>query len=537
MKFISLAFAVALSFCAVAAPGFANSHEDKRLGYKIYTPKKWSSIPVSSEDGWIVAKYLSPKPNFYTDKESGYTYELKPEVAVVVFLSEKYEDDAIEKIDASDGKAKQATIRFKSPYKTYPEYLKGTYRGAGFFIAEEEEVTIGDYLVTKYVIKVEKLSYAPKRIITWVYHTADIDFAIQVECFESAYPKLKKEIKKIHGSFKEIPRTEGTVSRQGVTGGSITFTTETLTPEERTRDRKDKEKAAAKAAKAALTDGWEYLEIGPFIILNHANDKQAKIWADRGQAVLDWCEDEFPYLGKNEYVSKIMLRICKDYDEAIAFSPFLWISSRPMEINLYKDDVGKGSYQHQRFNTYMMDHWLRQKDGNLYFDLPTWMRYGLKGMISNSKTKGKKLEMRPSDWENMELREEVKAGTAHTPQEIFLSGSESYSDENFGYEATALMRFLLSGPGSKSRLTKGIVESYFKNLQEVMDVIAEEDDDDDKFKDATTEEEEEAQFKARQTRAKENERRVIDETFERTFGTWTDKEWSQFEKAYFKAIR
>jgi hypothetical protein len=537
MKFISLLLATALSFCAVAAPSLAGSHEDKRLGYKIYTPKKWTSIPISSDESWVVAKFLSPRFNYYTDKNLGYTFEHKPQMEVIAFLSDKYKEDEIVTETDEDGNVEKIIFKLTNPYKNYSEYLKGTYSGGGFYIAEEKEETVGDYLVTKYVIKVEKQSYGPKRIVTWVYHTADIDFAVQVECFESAYSKLKKDIKKIHSSFEEIPRTEGTVARTGVTGASMTFDAKKKTPKERMKSRKDTEKTAAKAAKGSLTDGWSFVEIDPFMFVHHDNAKQAKMWADRGKAVYKFCEKSFPDIGKDEHVSKMLVRICKDYDEARAFSPYIWTSSRPLEFVLYRDNVGVGSMQNQLFNYRVMQHWLRQKDRDLYFDLPPWMRNGLQSMISNAKIKGKKLELRASDWENMGLREEVKAGTAHTPKEIFLSNSDNFQDENFSYEAAALMRFLLAGPGSKNRLTKNIIKDYFANLKEVSLSLAEEDDDDEPRGEAETEEEEEARYKARQALGKENEQRIVEATFEATFGSWDDKDWLQFEKLYFKAIQ
>ncbi len=357
-----------------------------------------------------------------------------------------------------------------------------------------------------------------------------------MECFEKAYPKLKKDINKILGSFKEIPRTEGTVSQGGITGASMTFNFKKMTPKERTKSRKDREKATGKKAKESLTEGWTYVEMDPFMMVHHDEGKQAKMWADRGKAVYKFCEKSFPYLGEDEHVSKLLVRICKDYDEAEAFSPFIWTSSRPLEFVLYRDNVGVGSVQNQLFNQKVMQHWLRQKDPNLFFDLPPWMRSGLNRVIYNARIKGKNLKLRPSDWENMGLREEVKAGTAHTPREIFLSDSDAFEEENFRYEAGALMRFLLDGAGSKNRLTKNIVKDYFLNIKEVSARLAEEDDDDLYSGEAETEEEEEARYKARQARAKDNEQRIIEETFEATFGEWTERDWLAFEKLYFKAI-
>jgi hypothetical protein len=81
------------------------------------------------------------------------------------------------------------------------------------------------------------------------------------------------------------------------------------------------------------------------------------------------------------------------------------------------------------------------------------------------------------------------------------------------------------------------LENYCSSLQEVITILEEEDDNGVDDGEATTEEEEEARFKARQARAKENQRRVIEETFERTFASWTEKDWRTFEKLYFKAIK
>ena len=47
----------------------AQTHKDERIGYQIKAPKRWTQIPLKSDEQWIVAKFMcdkvDPKPIQY----------------------------------------------------------------------------------------------------------------------------------------------------------------------------------------------------------------------------------------------------------------------------------------------------------------------------------------------------------------------------------------------------------------------------------------------------------------------------------------
>jgi hypothetical protein len=228
-----------LSFAVLAPLAGAQKFEDKRFGYELRTPKDWTQVPIKANEEYIIAKFLSKKNHFYTDPDLKLTYEHKPEIQVIAFLSEKYRKDEVEREESDNGET--ITIRFNltNPFKDYEDFLKSTYSGGGFYIAEQSEEKIGGLEVMQYLVKVEKGSNGPKRITTWVFKTGDIDFAVQIECFESAWKELRGDITKTLRSFGEIERTEGSIVQNASTSG-IELTIGKLTPEQRTKRRQDR---------------------------------------------------------------------------------------------------------------------------------------------------------------------------------------------------------------------------------------------------------------------------------------------------------
>jgi hypothetical protein len=92
--------------------------------------------------------------------------------------------------------------------------------------------------------------------------------------------------------------------------------------------------------------------------------------------------------------------------------------------------------------------------------------------------------------------------------------------------------FLAARGGAKDRRTKDLLPEYVKNLQAVVAQIEKEEStgkDDEKPK---SEAEEDAWFKKKRQGFKEKEQRILQEKFERTFGTWKESDWKTFEDAY-----
>src|SRR5688572_6841794 len=303
-----------------AAPQGTKLYENTDFGYKLRAPKEWTQVPLQLEEKWLTARWLSNRAYMYTEPNGGWTHEHKPELTVIAFIDDVVKRKATIEKKADEKGRDVVIIDIKNPYKNYLDYLERTNRDGGFHVASEKTVEIDGRKVTQYEIKIEKLTYnGPKRIITWVHQTEEVDFAVEYVCFESAYEKLEKEISTVQKSFGLIPRTSAGLAT-GETGESVVFDERELPADKRKERRLGLEKQAHAKAKASALEGWETFQVGRVLVLNHADAKYAKRVAEQASAVLDWCDETFPYVGPEEYVRKPVLRICKNQDEETAFS-------------------------------------------------------------------------------------------------------------------------------------------------------------------------------------------------------------------------
>ena len=509
-------------------------HEDDRFGFKVRAPKDWNFVAQSADEKWIAAKFLSDRPYLYTSPEEGWTYEFRPHMTVIAFIDEVVKKKDVEAGATEDG---EIWIEFNNPYKNYEDFLKRTYSGGGWFVEEEEEDKLGDIPVTKYVIKVEKLTRdGPKRIVTWVYHVEDVDLAVQFEVLEDSYRKLKGDINSCLKSFKEIPRKSGSLTPT-TTGDRVSTKTKSedeMTPEERTAARKESEARTHEKARAAIPDDWTAKEMGRFLVLNHADEKCAKRMVANAEAIWKWLDKNLGYIGEGEYVRRPILRICRDQAEESAFRDgTTWGNS--LEIVTHEDkSSGSLSSEFSYVNTKIYDIWFSHHNRDLKWAMPYWLGSGFRKVLGSARAKGSRLEFDVGEWERERLRESARSGGIKPLREFFMvHKDEFYDNEHNMNQAAALMRFMLDSKSAKKTL-----DAYLTNLQ---DIVAEqqaksdaaETSDPDKPK---TEEEEEEMYRKRQEAMEEKEQQFLEEVFERTFGDWSDKDWKRFESLFLKSV-
>lgn len=534
---------------ARAAPA-GDAYENVDFGFKFRPPKDWAQMPQQSDEQWQVVKYLSDKTYFWTDKAGGWTYEFKPELTVVAFVTELTRKKAEVERKQEDGKD-TITVLLRNPYKDYLDWLKGTYSGGGYYVSEEKDLELEGVKVHVYDIKVEKLARGgPKRIVTWIYKQADVDFALQIEVLEDSLPKVKKLMEDAFRSFRVVPRT-GT-GLPGVSTGEkiVVEDVSKLTPKQREERRRGSERKAQEKALKGLPEGWSSFKTKRLLVLYHTDEKFARRVAAQAESVFTWLETTFPFVGPEEYVRMPVLRICKDNDEYNAFwSGGMWFTfgDRSPEIIAYDDQSGfQTGWAVTRVNQELASYWLHERDMELYYAFPRWLVEGLQETIGNArsdKTTGK-LEFRPDDWGRDEVRELVRSGTAIRPRDMLRQTFESFigkSGEAWfdnGWQAGAFVLYLTAGPGAKDPRTKELLSQYIRNLKQVvLDMkAADEASGDTPREKPKTEEEEEAQFKANSELWRKREQALLDQTFERTFRSWSDKQWDGVEQAYFKSL-
>jgi len=526
-----------------AAPG--TYHEDARLGYKIRYPKGWRHIAMGADEKWIAAKFLSDKSCIFNDKEAGWTFTHKPVMQVIVFIDEVVKKRGIETEEADDG---SVWISLNNPYKDYEDFLQQTYRGGGWYISEEEEGELKGVKVTKYEIKVEKLTNTgPKRIVTWVFHTDEVDYAVQFEILESYYKKFKGDVGGCLKSFKLIERTEGSLTGPVTTGKKIRLKNEDdLTPEERTDQRKETEAAAHKKAIDALPDDWKVKVMGRFLVLNHADEKYAKKTVAHAEAIWKWMDKNFDYIGTGEYVRRPILRICKDRDEESAFrSGTSWSWGESLEIVTHQDKgAGAMSWELEYVNTKIFDIWFSHRNSDLRWAMPWWLSSGFRQVLGTARAKGSRLEFKVDDWEREGLRVSAKKNELTTPKVlVMLPKKDFYENQNRQWQSSAFIRFLLEAKGKK---TRQVLRDYLMNLQDVVAETQAKEKKESEEKMASmgsggdnspeTEEEEEEAFKKRQESYSAKELEFMQEVFDRTFGDWSEKDWKRLQTLFYKSI-
>ncbi len=525
-----------------------NVFQDDRYGFKFKSPKEWARIPLKLEEQWQVAKLLCEHNYFYTDPEGGWTYDHKPAAVVIAFVTEKVREEAKLR-KAKDPKGEDRyVILITNPYKDYLDYMKKTYSGGGWFVSDKKDVKLDDVDITQYEIKVEKLTRdGPKRIICWVFHTPEVDFAFHWEVLETALPKLKATIYDTLKSFKLIPRTAGGLP-SAATGEQkiIIDDTEKMTPVERKARRVSLEESLHAKAKSAVQPGWQTLQVGRFLVLNHTDEKYARRVAEHSEAIFAWLDQAFSFVGPEEYVRAPILRICKDQDEEMAFHSggSYWFSDNQIEIVISQDQEGfVAGWAVERVNRQLLRMWFSERDRDMSVAMPYWLTQGLDQVIGTARAKGNKVEFRVDDWERDGIRERIREGKLTSVRDLMKMGTEQYTDSAEGFfgrakEAGGLVRFLVTGPASKNPKTKEVLRDYMKNLKATIVEIEAADKSKGKQVDKApaTEKEEEERYKKAAQGWKQREKQLLDSTFERSFHGWSDKDWDAFQATYVKSV-
>jgi hypothetical protein len=516
-----------------------SEHRDERLGISVKVPKKWTKIPQATEELWVSAVFLADKDQRYNDKQYGFTWTHRPEMRVVAFPRQRLDDaeDEEERRD-SDGNVR---LEIVSPYKDYQDYLRRSYGGGGWHITDQESKKVKGVPVTCYEILVERNTglTGPKHITTWVYHLDIGDVAVQFEVLEGSFKKSKKFIYPALKSFKPIERTQS-LRLEAITGLLDTSGSSNLTPAERRQRRRAQEMTVRERVSEGLPSDWTVTEIDGILVLSHVKGKHGKKVVERVLAVHAWLEQTLPFVGPDEYVRMPVIRICKDWEEEMSFrmAGGGW-GLTGMEITTHKDNMGSAdSYKLEWVNERALAMWFRDRDVSLQISMPTWLKVGLKEMIGEADVKNGKLRLDEASWENRNLRNADRNDQLLTVRELlFLTDKAvpTFQMES-GMPTTqsmALTRFL-----TENRKYEHVLPEYIGHLRAVLDEIDAENEGkaDDKDRVPQTEEEEEEMFRNRAKGRGKKAERIMRETFERTFGSWSDAEWKSLEKSYAKTI-
>lgn len=512
-----------------ASAARADTHKDTETGFSLNVPKGWREMPIAGEEKYIVAKYIADRA-FVSKKESeSHTAEMK----VILFPAGEKKGAKVTETDEG------VVIRFNNPYKDYKAFLKDNSYG-GYYVSKEEESTVNGVTVTKLEVKFEKLT-TPRRLVAWIFHADDADYAASFEVLEDYWDKAAPEFVQCLKSFKLLSRTKGL---RAATGDDVVVEgAAKLTPEQRARRRLENFDRALQKEVERLPEGWTSKRSANFVALTHVDEKYTQRVLDQAEVVHTWLEKAFAWYGEG-IPGPVIIRICKDSAEERAYRDTSgasgWFSSKA-EITMSRDiSSGKQSFEFQWVNKLVMRFWLRDKNPSLTSALPDWVREGLDEFVMTAVAKGKAIEFKPDEWEATALRETHRAGKLSTARNMMLATWEEFSKTTHPLaQSGALVRFFIDGAGARGR-SKDAFTTYLKNLSTFM----KEQEDLEKKKEgaekpdeaAKTEEDEEKRFKARQEQWKQREKELLDEVFNRTFGAWSEGDWKSFEAAYLRFV-
>lgn len=533
---MSAVFGVLAGTLLLGTPGVQGSlHKDHELGFQIHLPKDWKQIPIAANENWVVAKYLSNRE--LQAKKDWDTHT--PEMKVILFPAEIVKDRGAEATEIKKG---EWLVKYKNPYKDFKAYLKENSYG-GYYVSKEEETTVNGLKAICLEIKFEKLT-VPRRAVAWVFHSPEADWAVQFEVLEDHWEKLAPDFRASLKTFKLFPRTGSLTEGRKGPGDEITFADlldEGVSAEDRAKRRAALFESEVKRTFDRLPEGWTTKKTKNFVVISHVDEKDTQRMLDQAEAVRAWLDQNFDWVGEGR-PGPAILRICRGYEEFRAFVDTSEDSWRltSFEVKTYHDpDWGHRSWATRGLNFTLMTLWFSDKNHRLSWGMPSWLGMGLGSFLADGTARGGRLEFRPNEWEQQWLKDSIRDGKLMRARSLVMASGEEFSqaDDSWLY-AGAFVRFLYQGP--RTSKSKDFLKNYMAALLGILKAEEEKEKAERKKaeeagggkKKEKTEEEEEAEYKERRQR----EKKRLEEVFARTFGSWSEPDWTSFEKAYEEFI-
>jgi hypothetical protein len=504
-------------------------HVDARAGFRIDPPAGWASLPVPTDQPWVLARYQCDKFDFYI--APGRSEERKAEL-IILFFPEKT-PEAASRPEGDRNSSEKSAI--ENPYVDYRDYFRNVFKDGGRMADAPKDASANNVKAKSYVCDFtpDASRAGLRKLVTWVYGVEGGDVAVQFDVLLNAFEKREPDFEKTFKSFRIIPRSGAKAAKTGasaLTPGEM----QKLTPEERKARKQTLADAAFQQARAKLPEGWRAEPQGRFFLLNHSDEKFALKMTGHGDAVLGWLDKNLEFIGKGEFVRKPILRICKDSQEEQSFrtggrtGEFRLTTAPPVEIVSYKDeDDGIASRTWQDFNKALLRHWLHERDASIASNLPDWLSSGLASVFATARVKDGILIFPVGVYELEEVRELVRSGKV-TPARslIFQIAQPSPFRE---YEHASIVRFFVAGLGAKEARYKAAFKSYFSSLKLA---IAKADREAASADSAPARDGRDANPVPETDRRNSRAARIADGAADRAFQSWRESDWKALEQDY-----
>lgn len=443
--------------------------ENHRWGYKLRAPKNWKSRAIRLDERWIAGKYF-PDYTLRTRNEMGDFVQHKPDLWVIGFPHER-EDERM-KVEKPDENTTIITIR--NPYKDYKDFVEreawASTGAGGWYYSKEEEIERDGVKVSVYEIKVEKLVVAPLRLVTWVYHFDDVDFAVQVRILESEFEQNKNVIDGVMKSFKQIPRTEAFPKEEDGPEPTVDAV-ENVTLEEINARRVAKVEDRIQREIDNLPRDWRVKEGKHFVIFG-PKDKDYTMpmtWTlNFAREIRKYLEKHFEDIGPAK-VPRGIIRIFKSSAEETAYNQGTtrgWWADEVGEITLTwsreRSLLSEFSMVAQR----LTDQYFHIKNENLRSGMPGWIRTGIWGHIGWARpSKRKKMVLQPVPSDIISIRRMLANESELSLRHIMMISGEHVEMEHHA-QARSVVYYLL-GRGNRGKL-KGCIAKYLAALEAII---------------------------------------------------------------------
>jgi len=438
--------------------------KNEAFGYKVRVPREWRLAALPPDEALIASKHLG-KRELEAAKSSRWAREA-PEMWVIA-LSHKGGPAA----DYADFVQRQADI---------------VAWGQGYDFSREKETTVGGVKVTQYeisVAKAERKDEAPRRVVTWVYHYDDFDFAVQFKILDEHYSDYAASFRGCLKSFKRIPRTKA------LPGAAVAKATEgekaELSPEEKKRARKKEIELRFQQATDDLQDGWKHRRTPGLLVLYNAPEKFVRGTVTHADAVWSHLQKGFGQATAEPAILRIFAT--EGERESYAKGESAQVVAEILVVfghGYVKDN------EYERVNRGLFARWCHARHAQLEGSLPRWLASGMEKYMDMVRSKGKRITFANDDWLRDEMRLKITKGE-YVPLKQLIEGAGPED------QAKSVVYWLLT-KGSRGKY-KNLVKSYLDHL---LGALA-----------AGTED------AARVAR-------------EQTFEAWDAKDWSRFTKAW-----
>ncbi len=554
---------LALGGAAVDAGDAAGAYfTNERWGYKVRVPKGWTQAAMSADEEWIASKHLGKRP--LEAKNSEYWTRETPEMWVIGFPHIRRNDRKAKRVEGPLG----TELIVSNPYTDYKDFIKRnrsflSWEGGGYYFSKEKETEIDGVKVTQYEIAMEKMVNTKRAVIAWVYHFDDIDFAIQFKILDDHFKSYKRGFYACLKSFKRAERKKA-LPGSATTGRSIVEEEDLdkLSPEERKRALQDRVKQKYQREIDALPKGWKHRESEHYLCLYNCDEKFARRTLAHAETVRDHLDKLFGAVG-DRFVPKAIIRIFSSDAERSAYhnsTRSMWDTVQ--EITVVQGAGWEKDYEYGRVNRSVFGAWLYYRNKNLRMNMPGWLDSGLDKYMDMLRTKGKRIDFTNEDWNRDSMRLQIKKG-AYVPlkemitSEVWTGGADQQSIANSWdrhQQAESVVYWLMT-KGNRGKY-KNLIKNYMFYLTIVVQDVqlefeekvgaledkheaAKDSSPDDPFSEDEEEGEDESsgpdqeQIQEELIKLyKEKRKEILQETFKRTFGKWSDKDWDRFTKAW-----